>query len=106
MHSEPLRRPRLWDYFLARYYASTQGRFTSPDEFVQFLFDDGHEHINRDRDPPLSPQGVLGGAVESLDAQVLFDPFEEQLYLPTAAIHLGNRQWWQMEILLVRKTNR
>ena len=53
---------------------------------MQFLFHYGHEHIDRDRDPDLSPQGVLGSAVEILDAQVLLDPFEEQLDLPTAAI--------------------
>jgi hypothetical protein len=66
---------------------------------VQFLFYDGHEHINRDRDPDLSAQGVLGSAVEILDAQVLFDPLEEQFDLPTAAIELGNSQWWQAEVV-------
>ncbi len=66
---------------------------------MQFLFHYGHEHINRDRDPDLSPQGVLGSAVEILDAQVLLDPFEEQLDLPTAAIKLGDSQWWQAEVV-------
>ena len=33
---------------------------------------------------------VLGGAVEGLDTQVLFDPFEEQFDLPAAAVELGH----------------
>ena len=30
---------------------------------------------------------------------MLFDPFEEQLDLPTAAIQLGDSQWWQVEVV-------
>src|SRR5258706_16088864 len=66
---------------------------------MQFLFHYGHEDINGDRDPNLSPQGVLGSAVEILDAQVLLDPFEEQLDLPTAAIKLGDSQWWRADVV-------
>ena len=33
--------------------------------------------------------GVVTGSVESLDAQVLFDPTEEQLDLPTLGIERG-----------------
>ncbi len=66
---------------------------------MQILFDDGDEHIDRDGDPDLSLQGILGSAVELLDAQVLFDPFEEQLDLPTAAIELGDRQRRQAEVV-------
>jgi len=36
--------------------------------------------------------GVGGGAVESLDVQVLLDPAEEQFDLPTRPIQLGDRQ--------------
>src|SRR6267143_1164351 len=66
---------------------------------MQFLFHYGHEHINRDGDPDLGPQSILGSAVEILDAQVLLDPFEEQLDLPTAAIKLGDSQGWQAEVV-------
>jgi hypothetical protein len=43
------------------------------------LADDGDEDINRDRNPDLGLDGVLAGAVKSLDTQVLLDPFEEEL---------------------------
>jgi len=42
---------------------------------------------------------VLGGAVEDFDAQMLFDPFEKQFDVPTAAIQLGDGQCWQDEIV-------
>jgi hypothetical protein len=37
-----------------------------------------HQHINRDRDPYLSFHRVLAGSEKCLDAQVLFDPLEQQ----------------------------
>src|SRR3990170_3669145 len=52
----------------------------------QFLFDDGDEHVDADRDPDLRLHGVVGRAVESFDSQMLLDPFEEQLDLPTALV--------------------
>jgi hypothetical protein len=36
---------------------------------------------------------------ERLDAQVLFDPFEEQLYLPAAAIEIGDAEGGQGELV-------
>ncbi len=53
------------------------------------LANDGDEHINRNGDPNLSLHGVLAGAIESLDAEVLLDPLEEQFYLPTAFVDLS-----------------
>src|ERR1035437_2200078 len=41
------------------------------------LADDGNQHVNRDRDPDLGLHGVLGGAEESFDPQMLLDPFEQ-----------------------------
>ena len=38
----------------------------------------------------LAFDGILGGTEEGFDVQVLFDPFEEKLYLPAAAIQIGN----------------
>ena len=35
------------------------------------LLDDGYEHVNGDGRPDLGLDGVLGGAIEVLDAQVL-----------------------------------
>ena len=33
---------------------------------------DRDQHVHRDRDPELGLDGVLGGAVEALDAKILF----------------------------------
>ena len=62
---------------------------------IESLLDDGDEHVDGDRDPDLRPHGVLGGAVEGFDAQVLLDPFEEQLDLPAASIELGDGRCWE-----------
>ena len=43
---------------------------------------DGRPHLGLDR--------VFRRAVESLDAQVLFDPLEEQLDLPPAPVQVGD----------------
>ena len=42
---------------------------------------------------------ILGGAIETLDTQMLFDPFEEQLDLPATTIKIGNGQCGQIEIV-------
>ena len=44
------------------------------------------QQVDRDRGPDLGLHGVGRVAVEGLDAQVLFDPFEELLDLPTLFI--------------------
>ena len=48
----------------------------------QFLFYDGHEDVDADGDPDLRLHGVVAGAVESFDSQMLLDPLEEQLSVP------------------------
>ena len=57
---------------------------------MEFFFDDGDQHIGGDSAPDLRLDGVLAGAEKALDAQVLFDPFEEEFDLPAAAIKLGD----------------
>ena len=57
---------------------------------VEPFFDDSDENVDRDSDPDLSFDGIFGGAIESFDSQVLFDPAKEQLHLPTTAIQLGH----------------
>ena len=63
------------------------------------LFDDSDEDINADGDPDLGFDGVLIGAEKCLDAQVLFDPFEEQLDLPAAFVELCDGQGCNLEIV-------
>jgi len=56
---------------------------------LELLFDDGDEHIDRDGNPDLTLHCVLGGSEKSFDSQVLFDPLEEDLYLPPVTIEIG-----------------
>ena len=42
------------------------------------------------RDPELSEDGVFGGAEEGFDFEVLFDPLEKQLDLPTIPIDISD----------------
>ena len=62
------------------------------------LFDDGDEDINADGDPDLRFDRVLVDTEKRFDAQMLLDPFEEQLDLPTAFVKLRDGQGWDFEI--------
>ena len=66
---------------------------------MKLLLDDGDEHVGGDGAPDLCLHGVLAGAQESLDTQVLLDPFEEQLDLPATFVERGNRQGWQRRVV-------
>lgn len=66
---------------------------------AEAFFDDGDKDINRDGDPDLRAHGVLGCSIEGLDAQVLLNPFEEQLDLPAAAIEFGDAEGGQREVV-------
>ena len=63
------------------------------------LFYDGYEHINRNRYPYLGLHCVLRGSVETLDSQVLLDPFEEQLDMPAIPIQFANGNGRKREIV-------
>ena len=43
--------------------------------------------------------GVLGDAIEDLDAQMLLDPLEEQFNLPAAAVQFGDAERGQREVV-------
>jgi len=66
---------------------------------LEFLFHDRHEDVDTDGNPDLCFHGVLGGAVEAFDTQVLLDPFEEEFYLPAALVQLGYGNGLQHEIV-------
>ena len=53
------------------------------------FFLDRYQCVNTDGDPDLGFDRVLGRTEESLDAKVLFDPFEEEFHLPAAFVQLG-----------------
>ena len=49
-----------------------------------------HEAISNYGTIDLDANGILGCALELLDVQVLFDPFEEQLHTPSVMVKLGD----------------
>ena len=51
-----------------------------------FFLNDGDEHVGGYGAPDLRLDCVLAVAQKLLDAQVLLDPFEEQLDLPAAFV--------------------
>ena len=53
----------------------------------QFFLDDGDQDVDSDGNPDLGLHTVGRRAEKSFDAQVLLDPFEEQLDLPTLTIN-------------------
>ena len=66
---------------------------------MQTFLQDGDEQINGDGTPDLGAHGVLARTVEGFDAQMLFDPFEEQFDLPAATIQLGDCQGGRGEVV-------
>ena len=66
---------------------------------MQTFFCNGDQHIGANHNPDLRLHGVLAGAQKRLDAQVLLDPFKEQLELPTLPVQVGNKFWFQGEIV-------
>ena len=66
---------------------------------MKLLFNDGDQHIRCDSAPDLRLHGVLAVADETLDAQVLLDPLEEQLDLPSALVQRGNGQCRQSGVV-------
>lgn len=59
----------------------------------------GHHQIHTDRNPDLSAHGVVAGAEEGFDPQVLLDPFKEEFDLPAPPIDGGNYQSRQLKIV-------
>ena len=45
---------------------------------------------DRDGNPHLGFDRIVGGSIEGFDAEVLLDPFEEEFDLPAASIAIGN----------------
>ena len=66
---------------------------------MQTFFQNSDEQIDGDGGPDLGAHRVGRGAVKGFDAQMLFDPFEEEFDLPAAAIELGDGQRWHGEVV-------
>src|SRR3546814_19086516 len=63
------------------------------------LAHDGDQHVDRDGDPDLRLHRIGRSAEERLDAQVLLDPFEEQLDLPALEIQGADRRGGPGELI-------
>lgn len=63
------------------------------------LIETGYHQVNADCDPYLSSHGVLGCAEKCFNAQVLFDPLEEQFDLPTAFVDGRDIMCRQVEVI-------
>jgi hypothetical protein len=66
---------------------------------TQALFDDGDQHINRDCDPNLGLDAVVGSAEEVLDSEMLLDPFEKEFDLLAITIERSNGQRGNREVV-------
>jgi hypothetical protein len=63
------------------------------------MLDPSQKKIVDHRDPYLCHHGILCGAEESFDLQVLLDPLEEDLYLPTSLVNIGDCFCGEIEII-------
>ena len=66
---------------------------------MKLLFNDGNQHVGGHGAPDLRLHRVLARSQETLDTQVLLDPFEEQLHLPATLVQRGYGQRWQTRIV-------
>ena len=63
------------------------------------LIENGNEQVGTHGDPDLRLHRVLAGAVEGLDPQVLFEPFEKQLDLPTGLVDFRDDDGLDLEVV-------
>ena len=63
------------------------------------LIETGHQKVNAECDPDLGARGVFSCAKKRFDAQVLFDPFEEEFDLPAALVNSGNGKGGEIEVV-------
>ena len=66
---------------------------------MQAFFGNGDQQVGGNGNPYLRLDGVLAGAKEDLDTQMLLDPFEEQLHLPALAVQISNQLGLQGKVV-------
>ena len=66
---------------------------------LEALLDNGDEDVDRDGDPDLGFHRVFGCPEELLDPQMLLDPLEEQLDLPSALVKGADGHGRQTELI-------
>ena len=65
----------------------------------QTFFEYCNQHVSADCDPDLRLDCVLAGAEKGLDSQVLLDPLEEQLDLPSLSIESGDHLGFERKVV-------
>ena len=66
---------------------------------LELLVEDGHHEVNGDRNPDLGLHRIGAGAEVVFDAQVSFDPLEEEFDLPSRLVELGNGERRDLQIV-------
>ena len=66
---------------------------------VEFLANNGHQHIDANRNPNLRLHRVRRSPIKRLNSQMLLDPPKEQLDLPPTFVKMRNCQCWQVEVV-------
>lgn len=66
---------------------------------MQAFLGNGDQHVCADCDPDLRLDRILAGAQKRFDSQVLLDPFEEQLDLPTLSVQVCNQRGLEREVV-------
>ena len=67
---------------------------------MKLLFDNGNQHVSGEGASDLRIHRIFADVDETLDAQILLDPLEEQFDLPAALVKRGNRQCGQSGIVV------
>ena len=85
--------------FLKRMNAQKlEGSMESAGE-LELLVKDGHHEVNGDRNPDLALHRIGTGAEVVFDAQVAFDPFEEEFDLPSRLVELGHGESGDLQVV-------
>ena len=63
------------------------------------LLRNNQQKVVTDGYPYLCEYGILGGSIKSLDMQMLFYPFKEQLNLPSFPIKFSDSQSIKSEVI-------
>ena len=66
---------------------------------MKLFLHDSDQHIHGKGDPELSENRIFLCSVKRLDSQVLFEPTEEKLDLPAAAIQFGQGNGRDFEVV-------
>src|SRR3954452_1745637 len=85
--------------FLEKRDAQDLQDFVQRMSHLQLLANEGHQHINANRDPHLRLHGVRRSPIKRLDSQMLLDPPKEQFDLPATSVNIRNCQCRQIEVV-------